>query len=408
MRIIDHEQEANAMAWIGRKKIAFIPLHRPNAHPPDAPVPTDWPNDILRRVLFDPLPGTKLGTDPAAGKADRSLRAYIHAASSGRADLDAVVMPMEILDRQDVPPNALDGKLGAQLHAQGFDAAALVMLGQPPTGQAESLGGFWARFDMSEGVGTWAMELMHCLTGFDDLYPFDGNMGAFDEMAGSAGTHPSAYTKAAIGWLDSSAIVPHHTGQAASYNLHSVGLVQPPPSGRLAAVRIGAQVPYQMVEARQRVDQFDTNISSEGVIVYQVQTTSPHGTTQGGVAPIKLLTTTALTVGQTFTSGTHLKVTVVSALPGGFTVRVDDSLTAVGFVTDYESERVDPDRPPGANNPLLQTIELDSMPGFAFTATGGPVYAAVVHKAQQDHRKVEIAYTPSGAQSGKIISVKLK
>ena len=72
------------------------------------------------------------------------------------------------------------------------------------------------------------------------------------------------------------------------------------------------------------------------------------------------------------------------------------------------AERVDPDRPPGANNPLLQTIELDSMPGFSFTATGGPVYAAVVHKAQQDHRKVEIAYTPSGPQSGKIISVKLK
>ena len=37
---------------------------------------------ILRRVLFDP--------DPNAG-ADRSLRAYIHAASSGLADLEAVV-----------------------------------------------------------------------------------------------------------------------------------------------------------------------------------------------------------------------------------------------------------------------------------------------------------------------------
>jgi hypothetical protein len=42
------------MTWIGRKKLAFVPLHRPNAHPPDNPVPQDWPNEILRRVLFDP------------------------------------------------------------------------------------------------------------------------------------------------------------------------------------------------------------------------------------------------------------------------------------------------------------------------------------------------------------------
>jgi hypothetical protein len=54
------------MTWIGRKKLAFIPLHRPNAHPPDEPIPTDWPNQILQRVLFDP--------DPKTG-ADRSLRA---------------------------------------------------------------------------------------------------------------------------------------------------------------------------------------------------------------------------------------------------------------------------------------------------------------------------------------------
>ena len=42
------------MTWIGRKKIAFIPLHRPNAHPPDDPIPVDWPAEILRRVYYDP------------------------------------------------------------------------------------------------------------------------------------------------------------------------------------------------------------------------------------------------------------------------------------------------------------------------------------------------------------------
>jgi hypothetical protein len=179
------------MPWLGRKKLAFVPVHRPNAHPPDEPVPADWPNDIRRRIFFDPDPTTK---------ADRSLRAYIHAVSSGRADLDAFVMPMQIIDEQDVPVDFLEPQLGPQLRNQGFDAAAMVMLGQPPTGQGQR-GGFWARFDRSEGVGVWAMELMHCLTDFDDLYPFGGNMGRFDNMAGSTGSHPSAFTKAAVGWL---------------------------------------------------------------------------------------------------------------------------------------------------------------------------------------------------------------
>ncbi|HWQ68356.1 MAG TPA: hypothetical protein VN494_00135 [Patescibacteria group bacterium] len=294
------------MTWIGRKKIAFIPLSRPNAHPPDQ-VPADWEAQILRRVLFDPNPTTG---------ADRSLRAYIHAASSGRADLDAVVMPRESVDQQDVPVAFLEGKLGAQLRSQGFNAAAIVMLGGPGAGTAQS-GGFWARFVMLEGVGVWAMELMHCLTAFRHAH----NMGKFDEMSCACATHPSAYTKAAIGWLGASAIA-SHSGQSANYSLHTVGLVQPPPSGRVATVRIGRQVPYLMVEARQKVDQFDANIPSEGVIMYRVQTSDPLGAAQNGIAPIELLTTTALKPGQSFTSSSGVTVKVTSAFAGGFTVRI--------------------------------------------------------------------------------------
>src|SRR6266550_3917484 len=85
-------QKETAMSWLGRKKIAFVPVFRPHVLPPDA-IPSDWSNDIRRRVLWDP--------DRRTG-ADRSLRAYIRAASSGRADLDAVVMPMITIDRADV------------------------------------------------------------------------------------------------------------------------------------------------------------------------------------------------------------------------------------------------------------------------------------------------------------------
>jgi hypothetical protein len=401
------------MAWIGRKKIAFIPVFRPNAHPPDV-IPADWNSDILRRVLFDP--DTKTGTD-------RSLRAYIHAASSGRADLDAVVMPMEIIDLQDVGLAILDERLdGPGLRNQGFDAAAIVMLGGVGAGTAQ-MGGFWARFVMAEKLGTWAMELMHVLTGFDDIRSRpnfvdspngEGDIGFFDEMAFARGTHPSAFTKAAIGWLDSSAIAMHtnHTN-AVSYALHAVGLVQPPPTGRSTAIRIGSQVPSLMVEARLMVDQFESasqlesGILSQGVIVYRVQTSSPHGSPENNHIPVFLLTPTALKVGQSFTSG-NLRVKVVSALPGGFSISVDDSLKAIGFVTSYESELIDPDSPPGPNNPVNQTIEIDSKPGFIFTATGGPSFAATVKNAQKNHRKVEITYTSTGTNSGKIVSVKLK
>jgi PASTA domain len=308
------------MSWIGRKKLALIPLYRPNAHPPDQ-IPPDWMNQIMQRVLYDPN---------GAISADRSLRAYVHAASSGRADLDAVVMPMATVDAQDVPPDVLEGQLGPQLREQGFDAAAIVMLGGPGAGTSA---GFWVRFVMAEGVGVWAMEFMHSLTGFADLYPFNGNMGVFDEMACSCGTHPSAYTKAAINWLDTSAIV-QHTSQTADYTLHSIGLVQPPPSGRWAAVKIGAQVPYLIVEARQKVDQFDMTVGSEGVIVYRVQTSDPLGHAQNGTAPVELLTTTALTVGQTFTSDLGIKVHVTNAVAGGFNVTVDDPTNTQVTVPD--------------------------------------------------------------------------
>ena len=298
------------MTWIGRKKLALVPVYRPHAFPPDQ-IPPNWEVDILRRVLHDP--------DPSTGM-DRSLRAYIHTASSGRADLDAAVLPMQVVDQQDVPANILDDQLGGQLRDQGFDAAAIVMLGGTGAGTSA---GFWSRFVMLEGVGVWAMEFMHSLTGFGDLYPFGGNMGAFDQMACSCATHPSAYTKSAVEWLDAAALAVH-SGRAVPYDLHAIGLVQPPPSGRVAAVRVGGGVPYLMVEARRRVDQFERGIPSEGVIVYRVQTADPLGHAQNGMAPVQLLTTAALTVGQSYVTDNNVAISVTGVVPGGFTVVVDD------------------------------------------------------------------------------------
>jgi hypothetical protein len=224
---------------------------------------------------------------------------------------------MEQIDQQDVPPGALESRLGPQLRAEGFDVAAIVMLGGVGAGTSA---GFWVRFVMVEDLGVWAMEFMHSLTGFADLYTFGGNMGDFDEMAGTRATHPSAYTKAAVGWLDSSAIA-SHTG---TKTYQPVGLIQPPPSGRVAAIRIGSEVPYVVVEARQRVDQFDARIPSEGVIVYRIQTTDPLGWAQNATAPVQLLTPVAMKPGDEFVTEANISVKVSEVIPGGSTVVVHD------------------------------------------------------------------------------------
>jgi hypothetical protein len=334
------------MAWLGRKKLAFIPLSRTNIQPPDV-IPADWTDQIMRRVFFDPpitgtsIAGTAIAGTPIIGTpitgtpipgTDRSLRAYFHTVSSGLADLDVVVLPPQTIPNDPVngiPPDALEATMGNQLRSEGFVGAAIVMLGGPHGGQTTQPANFsWSRFCMSDDLGNWAGEILHQtnLCDLPDLFDFAGdypsgdNMGPFDQEAGYLATHPSAWTKRAVGWLDPStvALPPTHV---AEFTLHSISLIQPPPTGRVAAVQIGGQVPYLMVEARQRVDQFDINIPSEGVIVYRVQTTDPLGHAQNKTAPLALLTKTALTVGQSFTTD-GVTVQVVSSVPGGFSIQV--------------------------------------------------------------------------------------
>src|SRR5215203_2596307 len=127
------------MAWLGRKKLAFIPLSRTNIQPPDV-IPPNWPGQIMQRLFFNPA------VDPTTGNAipdtDRSVRAYFHAVSSGLADLDVEVLPPQTIEGQDVSPTALEATMGAQLRSKGFDGAAIVMLGGPGAGSTGSVGSF--------------------------------------------------------------------------------------------------------------------------------------------------------------------------------------------------------------------------------------------------------------------------
>src|SRR5262249_61872529 len=102
------------MAWLGPKRIAFIPLYRTN--PPDA-IPTDWEEQIWRRILFD-----------VGAHVEMSLRTYIHTVSSGRAAVDAFVLSRERAGREVVRGDYLEAKLAAQLRAGGFEAPAIARL----------------------------------------------------------------------------------------------------------------------------------------------------------------------------------------------------------------------------------------------------------------------------------------
>lgn len=306
------------MPWLGLKKLAFIPLSRTNASPPDV-IPDDWAEKILQKVYS--------AKDPTTG-ADISVRTYIRTVSSGLADLEVEVQPPQTIDGQDIKPDALEATQGNQLRAQGFDGAAIVMLGGPFGGSTKD---YWSRFVMRDDLANWVGELVHqtALCDLPDLfdntseYPGEG-MGNFDQEASQpySATHFCAWTKRAIQWIDPSTVALHHGGSV-EYTLHSISLMQPPPDGSIAALQIGKQAPYLMVEARLRADQFDINISSEGVIVYEVQTADPLGRVPPHVPPpLNLLTKTALTEGQAFTTADSIVVQVTGSVPGGFSIYV--------------------------------------------------------------------------------------
>lgn len=336
------------MAWRGSKRVAFLPVHRIGAVPPDDPVPADWTSDILRRVLADPS---------GPSQTNRSLRAFINVVSSGRADLVPVVLPMRTLEIQDIGLGHFEGELGGSLRDQGFAAAMIVTLGGQQTGTAE-LAGFWARVAMVESVGIWAMELIHVLGPIFDSYPFGGNMGLYDVLAGSVATHPCAFTKLLAGWADAESV--HRLATPSrTFDLHSVSLQQPPPPGRVAAVRVGDTVPYLMVEARTMTDQFDSQIPAPGVIAYMVQTTSEMGLPEQGQMPVRMLTLDAggspkpLDVGQSFTADSGVRVEVLATIAGGYrAVILDPASHVVNLTIRYGSARVD-SAPTGAAFPGL-------------------------------------------------------
>lgn len=311
--------------WIGPRRVAYVPaiVNDPSYDPP----PANWADLVRARVFYDP--------DPTSG-IDRSLRSYVHAVSYGRAQLEADVF--EPVAVQTSHCGAMQDEAIATLPAgHSYEYACVVFTGgshgcrgwafwdNPPFPGTTSLRN-WCYVSMGEGLGVWAMELTHAICAFDDLYKTtDANPDRFDNMACACGTHPSVFTKLAFGWLDPGHVRQLGGQQTGSFTLHALGLLQPPPPGRLAALRIASDLSqhYFLVEARLGVDVYEratpgvsAGIPSEGVVVYEID--------ESVWAPVHLRTATALSVGQTYTNlAEQLEIGVVSQVPGGFTVDVE-------------------------------------------------------------------------------------
>lgn len=178
---------------------------------------------------------------------------------------------------------------------------------------------------LDNAIGAWAMELLHMVTEFGDLYgPPSGRSptpGAYDEMDTAGATHPSVFTKLRMGWLDASTvttIIPQHA--PSSFTLHPLALLQPAPPGRTSAIRIpivGSATRYLLIEARESLDAYESTtatigsgISNEGVVVFDVE--------ESVWPPLWLRTNPALRVGDAFNDAAfQIELRVDSHIAGG-------------------------------------------------------------------------------------------
>ncbi len=334
------------MPWLGTRRVVFVPLDRGQYN--EFVVPPDWKRSIEARVYYDPIPTSGI---------DASLRTFILTMSQGRADIVAdVADPIVLVKPGDVAPTDPDVAALIDPIAQsgGYDAGAVIMLGG--VGAARNYG-FWSRFVMREGVGYWAMELMHGLTGMRDLYsnkvPHD--LGGYDTMAYCQfGTHPTAYTRMLLQWLDPAAIA-SAVDATSSFVLHATCL-GPAPAGRVHAVQTVGTGVQVIAEARLRGDQFDgpnqynsVGIPGQGVIVYEVVGTEDPTLPLADDPLISLLTPTAIQPGQTVTSESGITVRVDAAVVGGFAITIQNPTALVAVPNLFQ------------NTPMMATTKLHGL-----------------------------------------------
>lgn len=324
---------AGVIPWVGVRRVAVVPVFDRLV---DQEPPADWEYQIRSRLYYDP--------DPVTGQ-DRSFQHYLQAISGGRATLDGQIFPGVWSDGPEVNIPAMRSlpsghgftHLVAILpHSFGNHRSGHAFMDVSPVNGITS----WARIamftdrflTMRQPLGVWAMEILHMETRFTDLYFTNPNLGAYDVMAdASATTHPSAHTKTLMGWLPNGYIHQHVDGNLEA-NLHAIALTQPPPPGRVTAVRLDSQqgANHFMIEARVAVDQYEqkqgagdglpaapgSTVAKDGVIVYEVADPFSVFLRAGALGP-----------GERYENPDEgLRVVVNAPIAGGFGVSIQKSL----------------------------------------------------------------------------------
>ena len=183
--------------------------------------------------------------------------------------------------------------------------------------------------DMVGPLGVFAMENLHVLTSFGDLYGLADSPGGFDVMDCACGTHPSAYTKLNFGWLDPTTVatVAPSSGTG-TLTLHALSspLDSAPSPGRVHAVKLPTPTAaqYYLIEARLRTDRYESatpgvssGLPAEGIIVYWID--------ESAWPPVQLRATLT-TPGANYSDQTQgTTMTLAGTVPDGFTVSVDRS-----------------------------------------------------------------------------------
>jgi hypothetical protein len=359
--------------WLGQRHAVFVPVL--DSHVDTAPVP-NFVLRVLERVFYDPDPVSHV---------DRSLQRYISQVSYGKASLAATVTGVVTATspdtmgaaRKSIPANNPYDVVVAVLPSGGPDRGGWAWIDNPPI---SGIGDF-CRVNLTAGLGVWAMEVMHCLTGFLDLYNHQPHPGRFDNMACSCGTHPSVHTLVYLQWLAQSAVTLKADHGQDTYDLHPVGLSQPPPRGHTMAVKIPARSgsTYFLVEARIGSDPYERSsyasdgIGSEGVVVYEV----------AGKLEVYLRTDPALGVNDTFSPEPGLDIAVTRSRYGDFRVTVNRHLAANERMVPHVS--FDP-----VQVAEQQVRAADLVPQF--TGPGG-AHAFVFHQAPPSGTIVSVGST---------------
>ena len=239
--------------WIGSKEVAFLLAQAPELPAP----PPNWEASARQRIFFDATNGA-------------DLRSYIRTVSYEKARLVGDVYgPFQVTAKRPDGSWDIGGAMDQAISAATANGAlagvayfCVVFTDHPGPSWA-----FWnsghCYVDMIAPLGVFAMENLHVLTKFGDLYGIPDSPGRFDVMDCACGTHPSAYTKLNFGWLDPATVATVASSSGINtLTLHALSspISSAPTPGRVHAVKLPTPTAsqYYLVEARLRTDRYES------------------------------------------------------------------------------------------------------------------------------------------------------